>query len=214
MRSTRSRICPNDFILEILFPKHFIHYKPQIPADAPIAMNIDTAIVGEKLTHQTETFVNHGDETVRALAPRITIGNLFENVRFLGESFFFFAEGDFGREISAHIERRIDVDEFQSTGGFNLPAHRTVHERGENELVVAPDEFVRPTRDLPSACIEEFQGRVFLGARLVHVFDRLERKNDVRHFACFAVPDEFDFALVVKERKTKAIGQRLSLLDE
>ena len=55
------------------------------------------------------------------------------------------------RKIRADIKRRIDVDELEPAGGFDLAAQRSVLERGEHELVVAPDQLVGPAARL-TAC--------------------------------------------------------------
>ena len=51
-------------------------------------------------------------------------------------------------------------------------------------------------------------------ARFVHLFDHLKGEKDIGHFAGFAVPYQFHFALVVKEHKAVFVGEGLIRLDE
>lgn len=45
-----------------------------------------------------------------------------------------------------------------------------------------------------------------LRARLIHLLDHLERKHDIADFARLAVPNQLDFALVLKEKKAVLVG--------
>ena len=94
-------------------------------------------------------------------------------------------------------------------------AHGAIFEGGENQLVVAPDEFVRPALVLTATAVKGEQavivvvGRVFLLARLVHLLNGLEWQNNIADFIRLAVPDKLHLALVLKEQETVLVRQRL-----
>ena len=50
--------------------------------------------------------------------------------------------------------------------------------------------------------------------RLVDVLQRLERQDGRRHLARLAVPDQLDFALVLKQQEAVLLGQRLAFGDQ
>ena len=106
-----------------------------------------------QVAHEDEAFVDHRDEGIRAAAPSVAVGDLFEEVRFLVEGLA--ANLDVHTEVRAHVEWRIDVDELKPAGIFDLTAQRTALERRKNELVVAPDEFVGPAFELAAARVEQ-----------------------------------------------------------
>jgi hypothetical protein len=107
------------------------------------------------------------------------------------------ADLDVHAEVRAHVEGRVDVDELEAARVFDLATERATFERGKNELVVAPDEFVGPAFDLPPADVEAefFLFALFL-PRLIDVFKRLEGKDGRADLAGFAIPDEFHLALL------------------
>jgi hypothetical protein len=83
-------------------------------------------------------------------------------------------------------------------------------EGGEDELVVAPDEFVGPALDLPPAGVEaEFLVVALLLPRLVDVFEGLKGQDGGADFAGLAVPDEFDLAFVGEEEEAVFLGSGL-----
>jgi hypothetical protein len=96
-----------------------------------------------------------------------------------------------------------------------LAAEGAALEGGEDELVVAPDEFVGPALDLSPAGVEAelFVFALFLPG-FVDVFETLEGKDGGADFAGLAVPDEFDLAFVGEEEKAVFLGEGLALLDE
>jgi hypothetical protein len=53
------------------------------------------------------------------------------------------------------FEGRVNVDELEAAGVLDLAAERAALEGGEDELVVAPDEFVGPALDLAADQVEE-----------------------------------------------------------
>ncbi len=102
------------------------------------------------------------------------IGDLFEEVRILVEGLA--ADFNIHREIRTDIERWVDVDEFEASGVLDLAAEPARIERGVDELVVTPDEFVRPALDLPSAGIEaEFASVAFFLPGFVDMCSRIWR---------------------------------------
>jgi hypothetical protein len=62
--------------------------------------------------------------------------------------------GDVHPEISADVERGVDVDELEAALALDLVAQRAVLQAGEDQLVVAPDELVGPAFELPAAGVE------------------------------------------------------------
>jgi len=105
-----------------------------------------------------------------------------------------------------------------------LLAQGTVFERGEDQLVVAPDEFVGPALELAAALVQAEQEPLVLvlpfrvlrpfGPRLIDLLDDLEGEDDVADLGGLAVPDQFDLALVVEQQKAVSFRQRLVGLDE
>jgi hypothetical protein len=153
--------------------------------------------------------VQHGDERVDALPPGVAVGDFFEDVGFIGEGFV--ANFDVHGEINADIEGGIDIDELDAALLFDFVAERAAAEGGEDELVVASDEFVGPALELAVAGIEEAGlesgvGGLF-GARLIDLLDDLKGEGDVADFAGLAVPDELDFALVVEEEEAVVVRE-------
>ena len=90
-------------------------------------MHIDAAILGQQIAHQHQPLIDHGDEGIRALAPGVAVGNLFQDVRLLGEGVV--ADLDVHREIRAHVKGRVDVDQLETTLLFDLLAQRAVLQR-------------------------------------------------------------------------------------
>ncbi len=179
-------------------------------------MHINTPILREQIAHQDEALVDHRDEAVRALTPGVAVGQLLEHVGFLREGLV--ADLDVHGEIRAHVEGWIDVDQLDAAVLLDLLPHRTILERREDELIVAPDELVRPTRLLPAPEIEQLTLQQcvlrLLLPRLVDLLDHLKGKHDVAHLVRLAVPDQLHLALVVEEEKTIFVRQRLSRLHE
>ena len=168
-----------------------------------------------QIAHEDEAFVNHGDEGIRAAPPGVAVGDLFEEVRLFVEGLA--ANLDVHAEVRAHVEGRVDVDELEAAGVLDLAAERAALEGGEDELVVAPDEFVGPALDLPPAAIEleaEFLVVALFLPGLVNVLEGLEGEDGGADFAGLAVPDEFDLTLVGEEEEAVFLGEGLALLDE
>src|SRR6266853_19146 len=122
---------------------------------------------------------------------------------------------DVHAEIRADIEGWVYVNEFEAACVFDLAAERSGFERGKNELVVAPDELVGPTFELAAAGVEgEFLVVVFFFSGFVNMLQRLEGENGGANFAGFAVPSEFNFALVLEEDEPVSLRERLAGIDE
>lgn len=192
---TTTRRCsfPNDFVLKQIFPKHFIQHTAHVTLNPPIAMHIDTSLRVHQIAHQNQPFIDHSDEGVGAAAPGVAIGDLFEEVGLFVKGLA--ADFDVHGEVRADIEGRVDIDEFEAAGVFDLTAERAGFERRENQLVVAPDEFVGPAFDLASAHAEaEFVLVGLLLTRLIDMFQGLKREDGGANLAGFSVPDEFDLA--------------------
>src|SRR5438445_3810242 len=89
--------------------------------------------------------------------PGVAVGDLFEEVGLFVEGLA--ANLDVHAEVRADVEGRVNVDELEAAGVLDLAAERAALEGGEDELVVAPDEFVGPAFDLATAGIDaEFGG--------------------------------------------------------
>ncbi|MCL0107176.1 hypothetical protein M1N63_01950 [Thermodesulfovibrionales bacterium] len=112
------------FILEIIRPKHLVHRKPDKTIHPPITMHVDTPILGQQIPHENEPFINHGDEGVSSLAPGVAIGDFLKDIGLLGEGVT--ANFDIHEEIRAHVEGRIDIDQFQPALGLNILSQRPV----------------------------------------------------------------------------------------
>ena len=108
----------------------------------PVTVYIDTPIVGEEVSHETESLVDHRDEAIGSLPPGITIGELLQYSRRLRELFISYL--DFHREVCSYIEWWIDIDELDPSVCFDLLSEWSVFQAREYELVISPDELVRP----------------------------------------------------------------------
>ncbi len=168
---------------------------------SPITVNIDTPIWSEEISHQRESLIDHRDEAISSLAPGIAIGEFLEYGRRLGE--LLISDLHLHREVSTHIERWIDIDELDPSCLLYLSSHRSVSQTREYELVISPDELVRPARELSSLVIDIEQtslySHILFDAWLVDMLDRLERKSDIGHIVGFPIPDEFDFFFILEE---------------
>ena len=164
-------------------------------------MDIYTPIWSEEISHQRESLIDHRDEAIGSLAPGITIGELLEYRRRLGELLISYLH--LHREISTHIERWIDIDELDPSGSLYLSPHRSVSQTREYELVISPDKLIRPTRELSSLVIDIKQtplySHILFDAWLIDMLDSLERESDIGHIVCLPIPDELDFFFILKE---------------
>jgi hypothetical protein len=106
------------------------------------------------------------------------------------------ADLDVHAEVRAHVEGRVNVDELEAAGVLDLAAERAALEGGEDELVVAPDEFVGPALDLPAAPVEPKFVVLRLLPGLVNMFERLEGEDGGADFAGLPVLDELHLAFV------------------
>ena len=105
-------------------------------------MYIDTPIIGEEVSHETESLIDHRDEAISSLPPGITIGELLQYSRRLRE--LFISDLDLHREIRSHIEWWVDIDELDPSLSLDLLSEWSVFQTREYELVISPDELVRP----------------------------------------------------------------------
>ena len=99
-------------------------------------------VLGQQIPHQDQPFVNHGDKGVRALAPDVAVGDLFQDIGLLGEGVV--ADLDGHGEIRAYVKGWINVNQLETALFFYLLAQRAVLQGRQDQLVVAPDEFVGP----------------------------------------------------------------------
>ena len=98
--------------------------------------------------------------------------------------------------------------------GFDLLTEGAIFEGAEDQLVVAPDQFVRPALELAAAGVGAEQIRLqrlhriqrLLGARLIHLLDRLERQHYVADRVGLAVPDQLHLAFVFKQQEAVFSG--------
>ena len=168
----------------------------------------------QQVAHEDQALVDHRDEGIRAAPPCVAVGDLFEEVWFLVEGLA--ANLDVHAEVRAHVEGRVNVDELEAAGVLDLAAQRAALEGGEDELVVAPDEFVGPAlasaaRRLSkqsssssrfsfrgsSMCSSVWNGRMAVQTSRILPFQTSSTSR-----------------LSSKRRKRYFSGQRLALLDE
>jgi hypothetical protein len=90
-------------------------------------MHINTPILRQQIPHQDQPLVDHGDKGIRALAPGVAVGDLFQDVGLLGEGVA--ADLDIHAEIRAHVEGRVDVDQLEAALLLDLLAQRAVLQR-------------------------------------------------------------------------------------
>ena len=164
-------------------------------------MHVDAPIWSEEISHQRESLVDHGDEAISSLSPGITVCEFLQYGRRLGE--LFIADLHLHREVSTHIERWIDIDELDPSRFLYLSPHRSVSQTREYELVISPDELVRPACELSSLIIDIEQtplySHILFDAWLVDMLDSLERESDIGHIVGLAIPDELDFFFILEE---------------
>jgi hypothetical protein len=174
-------------------------------------MDVNAGVIVHQVAHENEPFVNHGDEGIRATSPSVTIRNLLQQVRLFVERLP--ADFNVHAEVRADIEGGINVDELETARVFDFTAERTGFERGEDKLVITPNEFVGPAFDLPTAGIEaQFLVIAIFFARLVNMLQRLEREDGGADFAGFAIPDKFDFAFIIEKEEAVFVRKRFALL--
>ena len=112
------------------------------------------------------------------------------------------ADLDVHGEVRPDVEGRVDVDGLQPAGVLDLAAQRAGLEGGEDELVIAPDEFVGPALGLAAAHVEEVGlergtcGRDAHTPWLVDVLQRLEGQDGGANVTGFTIPDQLDLALL------------------
>ena len=70
---------PHNFITIVFFTKNLIQNNSNITIQPPITMYINTPIFSQKLMHQFQPFINHGNEAIRTFAPSIAIRNLLNH---------------------------------------------------------------------------------------------------------------------------------------
>ncbi|MPM47851.1 hypothetical protein SDC9_94572 [bioreactor metagenome] len=121
-------------------------------------------------------------------------------------------------KICAHVKWRVNVDQLQPAVLLDLFAQRAVLEAGKDQFVIPPDQFVGPARFLAAAFIKQIQlhGRIglLLRARLVHLLDHLKGQHNVGHFVGLAIPDQLNFAFVIKQHKTVFIREGFIRFDQ
>ena len=164
----------------------------------PIAVQEDTAFLGEQFLHQRKSLIHHVQIRVGALAPHVTVGDHFERGLVFFDGLFFVAYGHIHLEISADVKRRVDVDE------IHLP-FELGKQAGEHELVVAPDE---PVAEIVAALVGFFETRQIvlrhrLAAWLIDGLDFLHGHRACRDihltatavFVVFTIPDKLSLEL-------------------
>ena len=87
-------------------------------------MHINAPILSQQIPHENKALINHGDEAVRAFAPGVAVGKLFKHIGFFGEGVV--ADLNVHGEISAHVERRVNVNKLDAALLFNLFADGAV----------------------------------------------------------------------------------------
>ena len=193
----------------------FSKQKNFVTVHPPIAVHKDAAILREQIPHQHQPLVDHRDETIRPSAPCIPVRDLLKNTRLFRERLV--TDFDVHREVCPDIEGRIDVDHLDAALFFDLFPEGSVLQAGEDQLVVAPDQLIRPAFELPApVIIPDIERLLDLCVRffpwLIHLFDDLEGEDGGVDFICFSVPDEFDFAFFSKEEESVGIGEGFSFL--
>jgi hypothetical protein len=114
----------------------------------------------------------------------------------------------------AHVEGRVYVDQLQTAGVLDLLAKSARLQRRQDQLVVAPDQFIRPAPQLTAPTVEQLSLRLGLGARLINVLQRLERQHRRAYVARLSVPDQFDLAFVLEKDEAVLFRQGFALLDQ
>src|SRR5882762_6025886 len=110
------------------------------------------------------------------------------------------------REIRARIKRRINVDQIHLAGELG-------QERGQDVLLIAPDEAVAPLRIMAGR--RQLQGALPLLHALIDGLNGLKRQLNadrsplVPMLVVFAVPDKFSHALYKKRGRGTSYTSRL-----
>ena len=82
---------------------------------------------------------------------------------------------------------------------------------GDNKLILSS---LKSGALLPAPAVEQVSLRLGFGPRLVNVFQCLEGQHRGADIAGFAVPHQFDLALVLEQDEAVLFRQRLALLDQ
>src|SRR4030042_808331 len=96
--------------------------------------------------------MNHGDEGIRPFPPGIAVGDLFQDVGLLGKGIV--TNFDVHRKISAHVKRRVDINQLKSALLLYFLTQGTVLKGGEYQLVVAPNKLVGPALELAASAVQ------------------------------------------------------------
>jgi hypothetical protein len=87
-------------------------------------MDINRTIRRKQVTHKGEALMNHRNKGVSTFSPGVSIRKLLKDVRLLCERLV--ADFNVHREVCAHVEGRVDVDELDAALPFDLLAQRAV----------------------------------------------------------------------------------------
>jgi hypothetical protein len=126
----------------------------------------------------------------------------------------FAADLDVHGEVGADVERWVDVDEFETASILDLAAEGAGFKGGEDELIVAPNEFIGPALELATGGVHQLILGGGLLAGFVDVFEGLKREDGGADVAGLAGPSEFDLTFVVEEEEAVFLGEWFAGLDE
>src|SRR3989344_4451268 len=183
---------------------------------AIITMHINTPVFREQTMHQFQSLVDHCDKTICTFAPSIAISNFFYNRRLFGKTFFIITITNFyiHRKIRPNIKRRVNVNQFQTALRFYFFTKWSIFERGKNEFIVSPNQFIRPSGYLSSRCIKKriLIAKFCITSRLVYLLNNLKRQDNIRYLICLSIPKKLNFSVIIKEQETVLFRKRVSRL--
>ncbi|WP_245184725.1 hypothetical protein [Neolewinella antarctica] len=120
-------------------------------------------------------------------------------------------------KVRPNGEGRVDVNEFETALGVDLPAQWPVGEGGEDQFIIAPDQFVVPAGALAALVVEQGKVAAFrfgFPPRLVDVLDVVEGQDGAGDFFVAAVPEQEDVFFVGGKAVKVFFGEGLVGFDQ
>jgi len=141
--SFKTKICPNNLIPEILFPKHLIHQHLHIMPDVPVEVYIDRTLFAQEFPHQYKARIDHLQIADSAVLPCVGISELLKHRGLLFNRRA--GQGDLRPIIRLAVKRRVYINQVNLAAhgrqaGFRVASKQRLH----HQQVVPIDKPVVP----------------------------------------------------------------------
>src|SRR3989344_3050596 len=90
----------------------------------------------------------------------------------------------------SYLPSNHNVNQFQTTLSFYFFAKRSIFERRKNQLIVPPNQFIRPSRYLSPGSVKKriLIAKFRIAPRLVYLFNNLKKQENIRYLICLSIP--------------------------